>query len=233
VIITGAKGRLGSELVKHFPHSLTPDKSEFDITNPYQMIMYLMGKKIHTIINCAAMTNTTECERNPRMAYDINSFGVKHLTDICDDYGIRLIHISTDHVFDGEKGDCKETDETNPKGHYAYSKYLGELYANRHRHLIIRTSFMKDFNYDKAFTDKYWSGMWVDEVAKEITRAVNMYYLKGIYHIAGERKSIYEFVKERYPNIKPIKLKDNPIARCGLPYLKDTSLNTEKWKNAG
>jgi dTDP-4-dehydrorhamnose reductase len=199
------------------------------------------------IIHCAAATDTKNCEEEPDDCYRTNSIGTFNLAEYV--YGmwkfnfdIKLVYISTDHVFDGERdfayyfgtahANYDEDDIPNPQGHYAKSKLIGEWFTLANpNNLVIRTSFMKDFKLKKAFTDKYWSGLWVEEVAKLIAKAVKM-DLKGLYHIAGERKSIYDFVKTKYPKVKPISLKDNPIGRSGLPYLKDTSLDTTKWKNA-
>jgi len=230
-MIVGATGRLGSEIAKLLPSALKPTKNDFNILDAYGMEWYLVHKNIDTIINCTGATDTVRCEKEPTYAYDLNVIGVAKLVNLCQRYGIKLVHISTDHIFDGKKGMYKETDKPNPKGHYANSKWIGELYVQTlKKYLLIRTSFMKDFGFDAAFEDKYWSGDWVDRIAPKIVDAIKM-NLRGIYHIGTERKSIYDFVKTRYPDIKPISLKDNPRGRCGLKYLRDTSLDITKWKN--
>ena len=193
------------------------------------------GKNI--IIHCAAMTDTKECEEEAYDAYRVNSIGTFYLTDWVNfmreklGVDIKLVYISTDHVFDGFEGSYGEDDVPNPQGHYAKSKLIGEWFTLANpNNLVIRTSFMKDFKFEKAFTDKYWSGLWVEDAARLIAQAVKL-DLKGLYHIAGLRKSIYDFVKTKYPKVEPMFLKDNPIGRSGLYYLKDTSLDCSKWKN--
>lgn len=187
-----------------------------------------MPKHPELIIHCAARTDVGECEEMRDLTYLINSLGTFNLAQVCR----RLVYISTDHVFDGTKGNYTENDIPNPQGIYAKSKLVGEWFTLwSPDNLVIRTSFMKDFTFDKAFTNKYWSGMWLEDAAKEIAQAIKM-NLTGLYHIAGSRKSIYDFVKERYPNIGKIVLQDNPNGKGGLPYLKDTSLDSVKWENA-
>lgn len=191
--------------------------------------------KIMTVIHCAALTDTKHCEDDPVDCYLVNSIGTYNLMEYCDCGDvpfIKLVYISTDHVFDGSAGDYKEFDLPNPRGHYATSKYIGERFVLANpNNLVIRTSFMKDFTIPKAFTDKYMSLLWADELAKEIKLAVGM-DLKGVYHIAGPRKSIYDFVKQRYPKVGKIELIENPRGRAGLPYMRDTSLDCSKWEHA-
>lgn len=251
-MITGASGRLGTELKKHFPKAICPHYTDMDITDRDEVGRYLTKLLDPTekliIIHCAAVTDTKYCEEEAYDAYRTNTVGTFYLADWIYNLwkfnlDIKLVYISTDHVFDGEQNFCddcggmrkprlhyKEDDIPNPQGHYAKSKLIGEWFTLANPdNLVIRTSFMKDFKFKKAFADKYWSGLWVEDAAKLIAKAVKM-DLKGLYHIAGKRQSIYDFVKTRYPKVKPMLLKDNPIGRCGLSYLKDTSLDINKWR---
>jgi len=205
----------------------------FDITNPIRMHDYIKRsfKKITTIIHCAALTDVTYCEKRPLEAYEVNSLGTHYLADLCNEFKIKLVYISTDHVFDGEKGNYTEEDIPNPIGHYAKSKLIGEWFTlSNPNNLVIRTSFMKDFPFDKAYIDKYWSGERIEAIANWIANAVEM-NIKGLIHISGFRKSIYDFVKTFKPEVKPMKLEDRPTNPYGLKYLKDTSLNIKTWED--
>ena len=224
--MTGASGRLGTELKKHFKDIYTPDMC--DITLP-EDIKSIFDIEWDTLIHCAAMTDTKECEENPFDTYRINSVATYMLAYLCHLHRRKMVYISTDHVFDGKKGNYKEYDIPNPQGVYAKSKLMGEWFVlSNPKNLVIRTSFMKDFPFEKAFTDKYFSADTVDTVAKEISLAIKS-DLMGMWHIAGKRKSVYTLAKKLNPNTKPMKLSDKPISRSGLPYLKDTSLNISKW----
>jgi dTDP-4-dehydrorhamnose reductase len=160
----------------------------------------------------------------PRKAMETNAWAVLNMLG-----SYKLIQISTDHVFDGLKGMYKETDTPNPQGWYAISKWLGEKFAQLNpSSLVIRTSFMKDFTFKKAFTDKYASLLWVDDAAEMIYKLIDN-QRTGIYHVGGQRKCIYDFVSEKYPDVGKITLAENPLCQAGLPYLKDTSMDTTKY----
>jgi len=229
-LITGANGKLGSELKKYFNDSYCPDEEKMDITNPKSVSASFEAFKPELVIHCAALTNVSFCEKNPFEAYYTNTIGTFILADACDAYGIKMVYISTDHVFDGSKGDYKEWNLPNPRGHYAKSKLAGEwmVLANPDN-LVIRTSFMRDFLFEKAYTDKYFSGEVVGTIARWINQAIAR-EATGLYHIAGEKKSIYDLAKTLKPTVKPMLRKDRPKNDIGLRYLKDTSLDVSKWK---
>lgn len=230
VLITGANGRLGSELKGFFRDKYCPDEEKMNITDPQSVSASFDMFKPELVIHCAALTDVSFCEHNPYEAYYTNAIGTFILADACDAYGIKMVYISTDHVFDGSRGNYKEFYVPNPRGHYAKSKLMGEwmVLANP-KNLVIRTSFMKDFPFERAYTDKYFSGEQVGVIARYINQAI---YRKatGLYHIAGDRKSIYDLAKELKPDVKPMLLKDRPKNDIGLKYLKDTSLDVSKWR---
>ena len=115
ILITGASGRLGTELQKHFNNCYRPQMSQFDITDPLELWDFVKTHTLNTIIHCAAMTNVSACEQTPFNTYKVNSVGTYYLAEICKEFGIKLVYISTDHVFDGEKGNYKEDDIPNPQ----------------------------------------------------------------------------------------------------------------------
>ena len=191
------------------------------------MKKYINKNCVDLVINCSAMTDTTICEEEPDGCYMINSLPNLVLCYLT----AKLVYISTDHVFDGKKGLYTEECFVNPQGVYAKSKVMGEWFtSSKPNNLIIRTSFMENFKLDQAFTDKFGSWLWVEDCAAQISKAVKL-NLSGLYHIGGVRKSVYDFVSERY-DVKPTTLSKNPISRCGLPYLVDTSLYIKKWQDA-
>ena len=104
------------------------------------------------IINCAALTNVDEIEKNPKEAYSVNSLGAKNLAKISKNYGIKFIQISTDSVFDGKRGNYSETDTVNPINEYAKSKKLGEDYTldENSESIVVRTNFYGE-NKDGKF----------------------------------------------------------------------------------
>ena len=162
LLITGSQGQLGSELArleKIFPN-LTfffTDRRSLDITNFEDVEKFVSENNITVIINCAAYTNVDEAENEPISANKINHLSVKNLAEIAKKYAIKLIHISTDYVFDGtSKTPYLENSETNPQNEYGNSKLKGELAikeVNPVNSIIIRTSWLYS-NYGINFVKK-------------------------------------------------------------------------------
>ena len=153
--------------------------------------------------------------------------GTYNISKLCQENDIRLIYISTDSVFDGEKGYYKEEDIPNPINYYSLTKLLGENFVQMvNNHLIIRTSFISKeyFKYEKALIDQYTSRIFVDDLAKDVVLAMNI-NLQGIIHIAGERDTLYNIVKKIHPSIGAITIKET-----GMNLHKDLSLNSSKWE---
>jgi dTDP-4-dehydrorhamnose reductase len=167
------------------------------------------------IINCAALTNLEQIESNSKKAYLVNAYGVKNIADVCKRNKIKMIHISTDSVFDGTQGMYSESDIPNPVNEYAKSKKLGEDFVKNilDDYIIIRTNFY-GFNSEENFLFN-----WVLKNLKnkqpiigfsdvmfnplEIRNLINMIYelmnkdFMGIIHLASnEVISKYEFIIE-------------------------------------
>lgn len=141
IIITGASGVVGSNLVKNI---ITNKKYELiclfnennininsclnikvDITNTEE-VLELWKLKPDFIIHCAALTNINFCENNQALAYNINVNGTKNIVELAKKAGAKLIYISTDAVFDGIKGNYNEEDSPNPMNIYGKTKHEGE-----------------------------------------------------------------------------------------------------------
>jgi dTDP-4-dehydrorhamnose reductase len=153
ILITGAGGQLGSE----FRYLAEPPKKtvfnfifvthkELDIQNNQKVAEFCTKNKINTIVNCAAYTAVDKAEQEPNQADAINHLAVKSLANIAKSQNIKLIHISTDYVFDGTAHKpYKESDSTNPQSVYGKTKLDGEraLQAiNPANSIIIRTSWV-------------------------------------------------------------------------------------------
>lgn len=116
---------------------------KLDITNIKSVEKSFSKFRPDIVINCAANTDLDYLEKNPREAYLVNSDGVRNITMIAEKYGSKIIHISTDGVFDGKKGMYSEYDKPNPINVYGKSKLLGELQVKEYstNYVIIRTNF--------------------------------------------------------------------------------------------
>ncbi len=186
-----------------------------DIMDPCSIEKITNVFKPDIIINCAALTNLEQIESNSKKAYLVNAYGVKNIADVCKRNKIKMIHISTDSVFDGTQGMYSESDIPNPVNEYAKSKKLGEDFVKNilDDYIIIRTNFY-GFNSEENFLFN-----WVLKNLKnkqpiigfsdvmfnplEIRNLINMIYelmnkdFMGIIHLASnEVISKYEFIIE-------------------------------------
>ncbi|MBN2236764.1 MAG: dTDP-4-dehydrorhamnose reductase [Bacteroidales bacterium] len=150
ILITGGDGQLGSAIkaaALNFPtFELTfTDIADFDITNANSVDSYLVKNKFDFLINCAAYTAVDKAEEQQELAYLINETGPKNLAKSCSKSHCKLIHISTDYVFDG-KNFLPYTEEmpTNPLSIYGKTKLAGEkaIFENSTNSFIIRTSWL-------------------------------------------------------------------------------------------
>ncbi len=249
VLITGSNGQLGKELSLILNNSIKLSHDDLDLKNVNNIENILNNYNFDTIINCAAMTNVDKCENNINDAYYVNGLALKYITDYCNKNNIYLINISTDYVFNGNKGNYNENDIPYPVNYYGLSKLIGDNYANSYNNsLIIRTSGvygsknnfpmyvinnLKNNNKINAF-DNYYSPVNAKVLAFSIYKLLNL-KLKGILNISGIRLSRYEFalkIAEKFNLNKNLinKIDYNSIKLVAKrPY--DSSLNNEKAKN--
>lgn len=150
VLVTGGNGQLGQSIqaiaIQHPTIDfLFVDKFSLDITDSKHVLEFIKANKIDWCINCAAYTNVDKAETEPEKAYQINVLGARNIAQACQEYGVKLIHISTDFVFDGFKTTpYTELDETNPINIYGKTKLKGENEIKQilDTHFIIRTSWL-------------------------------------------------------------------------------------------
>ena len=164
VLITGSEGQLGNALLRNIPNELKKDnleilkanKKELDLSKENKCNQYLDKYKPSWIINCAAYTSVDKAEIEPAMAFLVNSKGPQHLAKKCNEIGCKMIHLSTDFVFDGKTKKPYSTDDaTNPINVYGKSKALGEKLILEQisiptNFFIIRTSWVLS-NYGNNF----------------------------------------------------------------------------------
>jgi dTDP-4-dehydrorhamnose reductase len=229
ILMTGGNGLLGNEIKKLIPNSFFPEHKEFDVTDYIQMDNYLNGKGIEAILHAAAFISPPVIDKNPLKAIETNIIGTSNIVKLASKYNSKLIYISTDYVFKGDKGNYSEEDEVYPVNKYAWSKLGGEcavrLYDNS---LIIRTTFSQnEFPHEKAFVDQWTSRESVSEIAKKIVNILEKgKEIRGIIHLGGKRRTVMEYAKSLSPSKKIGELYLNEVS---FKSPKDTSLNCEKY----
>ena len=148
VLVTGSEGQVGSEIVRLASEDFKVhafDRRSLDITDLTAINQRLDEAKPDIVVNCAAYTAVDQAEDEADLAYAVNAHGVSLLGDSCSERAIGVLHLSTDYVFDGRKGEpYLEDDPTNPLGVYGMSKLAGEelLRTANHRHIILRVSWV-------------------------------------------------------------------------------------------
>lgn len=149
LLITGARGQLGQALVQSAGGQgwevIPTDVHDLDITDPQSVGRELARLRPHVVINAAGATQVDALESDPDGALKINSLGPRNLAVSCRRLGLKLIHLSTDYVFDGTKpGPYVEWDATRPLSVYGHSKLLGEEWVRQQcpDHFIVRTAWL-------------------------------------------------------------------------------------------
>lgn len=146
VVITGAGGQIGRELVETFSdHEVIGcDHATLDVTRRDEVVALLTGVRPDVVIHAAAWTEVDACESDPDRAFAVNALGTRHVAEGARRVGAHLVAFSTDYVFNGYQPDpYVESDETNPQSVYGRSKLAGEqeLAANADT-TIVRTSWV-------------------------------------------------------------------------------------------
>ena len=228
--LIGNKGMLGyevEELLKKNNLPYTASDQEIDITDFSILVQYIKDKKIDWIVNCAAYTAVDKAEEEIEKAYCINRDGVKNIARIALDKQAKLIHISTDYVFDGKKDKQSvytEENQANPMGIYGKSKLAGEkeIINILNKYFIIRTAWLygtnghnfvytmlKLFREREVITvvdDQWGSPTYAADLAEVILKIIETGSDKfGIYHFTNEGvTNWYQFAIEIYDKAKEI-----------------------------
>ena len=149
ILVTGASGQLGQEFKNNVSNSdhefYFTDENELDITKKKEILDCVTIYKIELIINCAAYTNVNDAETNKKQAIKINVDGVRNLVEICQEKKLKMIHFSTDYVYNSDNlNPIKEGSNINPVNYYGISKRQGERIIEKSTadSIIIRTSWL-------------------------------------------------------------------------------------------
>lgn len=233
ILMTGGSGLLGTELlkqlaeVKYFDGKMTvfhPTHNELDITDYNQVKKAMDKQRPDVTVHLAEYTDVGLAESEKKECYKTNVIGTQNMAR----FAKHFIYLSTEYVFDGERGNYQEDDIPNPVNFYSLTKLLGEFEAKRaQRCTIIRTLFKpRPFKHQFVPTDMWTSGRYVNQIAKELTFALaHIEKLPKVLHIGFERVNLFNLAKETRDDLISTKRSAFPIR---LP--KDTSLNTYLWR---
>jgi dTDP-4-dehydrorhamnose reductase len=218
LLITGASGLLGLNLALHATQSHTVTgvdrgtlaAAPFDVINQDLLGSNAIGRILESsrpdaVIHCAAAADVDFCEGNPQLAHQLNAIVPGRIAAACASCGVRLMHISTDAVFDGKKaGSYLESDLAQPSGAYAVTKRAGEeaVLEASSRAIVARVNFygwslggrrsLAEFFVNnlrlghgvQGFTDVTFCPMFVADLAETLIRMLEA-DLHGLYHVVG------------------------------------------------
>ena len=213
ILIIGSKGMAGHILYNYFRENTNftlidiargndfhSPSYQLDVTDFKELEEVLKNEKPAVVINCIGILNK-DAEDHPDKAVLLNSYFPHFLAQAGNEIGFKVIHISTDCVFNGKKGGYTEFSEKDGIGFYAQTKSLGEV--NYGKHLTLRTSiigpelkesgiglfhwFMQQHGTIKGYREAYWTGVTTLELAKAIIAAINQ-DISGLHHLVNDKK---------------------------------------------
>jgi len=271
VLVTGGSGLVGNKLVKELLtrghdviaiyNSRKPSDPynikwiQLDITLRYKLEDLIYKERPNVIVHAAALTDVDVCEVEKGKAWQVNVEATRSIAKATKTINAFLIYISTDYVFDGEKGKYKEEDIPSPINHYGITKLIGEeivksseiLYSivrisapfgmggNKKGFALYAAEKLMKGEEIKALIDQYVSPTYNVFLARCIASVVEK-KIPGVLHIAGERMNRYEFAIKiaEYLGVskslvKPAKMAEMQNWIAKRP--RDSSLDTSKAKN--
>lgn len=244
VLVIGKNGQMGQELLHRASEFgvevVGTTREECDVTNIQQVREVLERVRPEVVINTSAYNLVTEAEKDPGRALALNTVAPFQLAQVCVEKSIRFVTVSTDYVFDGEKGKPYiETDQPNPVQLYGISKLAGELAVRNvdPTALIIRTSAV----YGGPTGSREKKGNFVLYILKEIQEkselevsseqvisptfaghlAAGVYQLLqkqaagGVYHVVNEGESSWAQLAQEVVKVRGAKLVIKPVDRGG------------------
>ena len=243
ILVTGSNGQLGQEFKNNVSNSdhefYFAVKSELDITKKNEILNYTIKNKIDFIINCAAFTHVNESETNKKEAIEVNVNAVKNLVEVCEEKKIKMIHFSTDYVYNSKNLiPLSENSKTNPINYYGFSKREGEKIIEKSPSdsIIIRTSWLYSIygnNFVKTIIQKAENGEKIYVIndqfgcptySKDLVDCIlNIIISKKI-----NKYKIYNFSNEGYTNWYDFAKKIFELKKINYPI---TAVSSNKYKS--
>lgn len=267
LLVTGAGGLLGANLLLAarrlgyeatgitYRHTLRiPGVAVLsaDLTDKAATRSLISELRPTIVIHCAAATNVDWCEDNPQEAEKINVDASRWLAEMAGQLEAQFVYISTDSIFDGQRGDYREEDEPAPVNRYAQSKLLGEraVLGSNSAALVARVNIygwnvqnkqslgewvlerLRAGDEVPGFTDIFFSPILVNDLSEQLLAMLHK-TVTGTYHVAGsERVSKYEFARRVATvfGFDPAQVRPAQLSQAGLRARRplDVSLNTQK-----
>ena len=206
IVITGGQGRF-AQILRANNVNLNisfPSKKQLNILKISSIKNYIKKTKPKYLIHCAALSRPMNIhDKLISKSIDINIIGTSNIVKVCSEFNIKLIYFSTGYVYEGKKGNYKETDSVLPINNYAWSKLGGECAVSMYDNSLILRIVMceKPFIHKQAFGDIKTNFMYHEDLVKIIPKILEK---KGIINVGGKIQSVYNFARKTNPNIKKV-----------------------------
>lgn len=205
ILILGKNGQVGRHLVQLFPEAVAWGRDQLDLADSSDIGSKLKAQNPSWVINASAYTAVDQAESEESLAIQVNGHAVGEIAKVCSELGAKLVHFSTDYVFDGTKPSAYlETDQPNPINVYGRSKLVGEqqIMSNCEDYWIFRTSwvfseyapnFLKtmirigsELSELKIVEDQYGKPTYAGELARVTQRLIcgELKLKSGVHHLA-------------------------------------------------
>jgi dTDP-4-dehydrorhamnose reductase len=206
VLLTGGSGAFGTSLIKNFPEEyilFAPTSEECNILDSKAVTDTVLSFKPDTVIHAAAYVDTFGCEADIKKALETNVQGTLNIVKASIGSKCKVVYISSEYVFGGNKGNYKTTDRLDPKNVYGKTKAASEYIVSMlPSYQIIRAPFINKV-YPKVFTNQYCSRYFLEEASKRIiTNIINN--PETLIHIATERTSLYDLYVKKGIKAEPV-----------------------------
>ena len=201
ILFTGGSGLLGTHLIPLLQEAgheiIAPSHSDFDLKNTTSRQL------VDMIVHAGAYTNVDKAEEEPAECYEVNVTGTYNL--LKNNTMIAFVYISSEFA-------------KNPVNFYSKTKLEAEEVVKKlaEKYLIIRTLFKeRPFKHDRAFTDQYTQGDYVDVIAPLIAGVILSDWKKAgsIFYVGTGRKTMFDLAKQTKPDVKPMSIKEMKVAR--------------------
>lgn len=241
ILVFGKNGQVGHELINQNQKIIGFSHEELDVTDQQSLLSVFKKHKPDVVINASAYHVVPECEAHPEKAFAINSIAVKAMAELCEEYGSRFVHYSTDYVFDGVLGKPYKEDATpHPLQLYGISKLAGEYSALTYcqNSIIIRSAYIyggktgskaKRGNFVltmlaqsegkdtlEVAADQIVSPTYATDLAQATLKLLSHKQANGVYHFVNQGScSLAEFA-QAIMHAKKRKTRIIPVVRGGL-----------------
>jgi len=242
IVIIGFDGQLGIDcqnILAPNHQLITPTLAELDLCDRNSVDTIITTEKPDVVINCAAFTAVDNCEKEEDLSWKINAVGPGFLAKACEETQARLIHVSTDYVFDGNKPvpqSYSEDDTVNPLSQYGRSKLAGEQKVQKHcsNYIILRTAWLYSAHgpnflktmlritladpgaVRKVVDDQYGSLTWSFTLAKQIEKLLTP-EIQGVVHTTSEGYSTWYSAACYFLNAMAVKHNLTPCSTSEYP----------------